>query len=174
MWLVDAFNLGDADLVSILASASPIQSCQDEVIGITGGCDPGGGNQALAAEASPSTGPVSEREVNAQSSSALPEGFFSTFQNLADRSANGRVFETSRRVGNGGQPPMLMRPGIGDDDLVGIGVDHKVRVVRYHYDLPLCLGRDEERNQLVKDRLGIKILFRLIDDERTIIGIVER
>src|SRR5688572_22272142 len=94
---------------------------------------------------------ASGAEVKAQSPSALAEGVFSTFQYLADRRANGGIFETSGRVGDGRQAPILMRAGVGDDDLVGVGVDHKIRIVRHHDDLSLCLGRDEERNQLFKD-----------------------
>ena len=67
-----------------------------------------------------------------------------------------------------------MRTRRCDDDLVRIGVDDEVGVVRDHDHLALRLGRDKQRHQLVEHRLGIEIFFRLIDDQRAIVGIVER
>ncbi len=45
--------------------------------------------------------------------------------------------------------------------------------MRDHDHLALRLGRDKQRHQLVEHGLGIEIFFRLIDDQRAIVGIVE-
>ena len=67
-----------------------------------------------------------------------------------------------------------MRACLSDDDLIGVGVDDEIGVVRHHDDLALGLRRDEERHQFVEHGLRIEIFLGLIDDQRAIVGIVER
>jgi len=45
--------------------------------------------------------------------------------------------------------------------------------VSHHDDLTLRLGRDEQRHQLVEHRFRIEIFLGMIDDQRSIVGIVE-
>jgi Transposase IS66 family/RNase_H superfamily len=67
-----------------------------------------------------------------------------------------------------------VRAARGDDDLVGIGVDDQVRVMRNDDDLPAQLGMAEARDQLVENRFGIEILFGLVDDQRPVVIAVDR
>src|SRR6185437_2867073 len=55
--------------------------------------------------------------------------------------------------------------------LVDVGIDHEVRVVRNDDDLTTFARFPEEGEQFRKDRLRIKVFFRLIDDQRP--GILE-
>ena len=67
-----------------------------------------------------------------------------------------------------------MRTCFSDNNLIRVGVDHEVRIVGDHDHLALCLRRNEKCDQLVEYGFWIKILFRLVDDQRPVIGIVER
>ena len=44
----------------------------------------------------------------------------------------------------------------------------------YHNDLTLPFGFYEQGYKLVIDGFGIQILFRLVDDQRSVVGIVQR
>ncbi len=66
-----------------------------------------------------------------------------------------------------------MRADFCNDDLIRVRIDHEVRIVGDHYDLPFGLRGYEQRDKFVEDGLGIEVFLGLIDDERTIIGIVQ-
>ena len=67
-----------------------------------------------------------------------------------------------------------MGTGRGNNDLVCVGVDHEVGIVRDHDHLALRLSLDEKSDKFVIDRFRIQVFFRLIDDERALVSIVER
>jgi len=67
-----------------------------------------------------------------------------------------------------------MRPGFGDDDLIGIGVNHEVCIVRDHDHLTVRLGLDEEVDQFVEDRLRVEIFLRLVNHQRSVVAVVQR
>lgn len=66
-----------------------------------------------------------------------------------------------------------MRTDLRDNDLIRVRIDDEVRIMGDHDDLSLGLRGDEQRNKLFKDGLGVEILLGLIDDERTIIGVIQ-
>ena len=61
-----------------------------------------------------------------------------------------------------------------DDDLICVGIDHQVRIVRHHDHLAVRLSFNEQPYQLFENGFGIEILLRLIDDQRPTVTIVER
>lgn len=65
------------------------------------------------------------------------------------------------------------RSGVGNDDLIRIGVDHEIRVVRDHDHLTMDLRLDEEVDQLVDNRLGIEVLLELVDHQRPVIAVIQ-
>ena len=67
-------------------------------------------------------------------------------------------------VCDGRQSTQSMRTCFGNDDLISVGVDHKVSVVGDHDHLTALLGFDEERHQFIIHRLWIKVLFGLVDE----------
>ena len=83
--------------------------------------------------------------------------------------ANIRVLQAAAVVSDFGQLAGAVRAARGDDDLVCIGVDDQVRVMRNDDDLPAQLGMAEESDQLVENRFGIEILFGLVDDQRPVV-----
>lgn len=66
-----------------------------------------------------------------------------------------------------------MWPSLGNDDLICIGIDHQVCIVRHHDHLPVGLGLDEQVHELVEDRLGVEILFGLIYHQWSVIVVVQ-
>lgn len=112
-------------------------------------------------------------QPNPQSTCAFAEGLFATLQNVANRLANSRVLKAARCVFEWGQPTSRMRTSVGDNDLVRIGVDDEIGIVRDHDYLAFCLGRDKQGDQLFEHRFGIQVLLWLIDDEWPIVGIVQ-
>lgn len=62
-----------------------------------------------------------------------------------------------------------MRAGFRHNDLIRVGVDDEIGVVRHHDHLARRLRGDEERDQLVKDRLRIEVFLGLVDNQRPII-----
>lgn len=66
-----------------------------------------------------------------------------------------------------------MRTRFSHDDLVGVGVDDEVGIMRNYDDLASGFGRDEKRHQLIEHGLRIEILFGLVYDQRAIVGIIE-
>ncbi len=62
-----------------------------------------------------------------------------------------------------------MRSGLSDDDLIGVGVDDEIGVVRDHDDLPPKPSLGEERHEFVEDGLRVEIFLGLIDNERAIV-----
>ena len=65
-------------------------------------------------------------------------------------------------------------PDMGNDDLVGVSVDDEVGVVGDHDYLSLTFGRLEQRDEFVVDRLRVEVLLRLVDDQRSVISVIER
>ena len=65
---------------------------------------------------------------NSQTPCALTECVFAAFQNFAHRLPDIWAFETAGQVGDWRQISRDMRACIGNDDLIGIGVDDKVGV----------------------------------------------
>ena len=63
---------------------------------------------------------------------------------------------------------------MSDDDLIGVGVDDEVRIVRNHDHLAMRLGLDEETNKFLKDRFRVKVFFRLINDQRSVVAVIQR
>lgn len=112
-------------------------------------------------------------QPNPQSTCAFAEGLFAALQNVANRLANSSVLKTARSVFEWGQPTSRMRTGVGDNDLVRIGVDDEVGIVRDHDYLAFGLGRDKQGDQLLEHRFGIQVLLWLIDDEWPIVSIVQ-
>ena len=88
--------------------------------------------------------------------------------------ANVRLMETARSVRNWWQPNCRMRASVGDDNLISVRVNHKVRIVGNHDDLAFPLGRLEQWDELVVNGFRIEILFRLVDDQWSVICVVER
>ena len=70
--------------------------------------------------------------------------FFTTFKNMAHRFADIPVFKAASLVGNRRQAADLMRANLCDNDLIRVGIYHKVRVVGDHDDLAFGFGRDEQ------------------------------
>ena len=59
----------------------------------------------------------------------------------------------------GGSPPVGCEPALGDDDLICVRVDHQIGVVSDDDYLALGFGRDEQRNEFIKNRLRIQVFF---------------
>ena len=57
-----------------------------------------------------------------------------------------------------------MAPGEGDDDLIGVAIDHQVRVVSDDDDLTPLASGSKSPDKLYEDRARIQVLFGLIDD----------
>ena len=108
-----------------------------------------------------------------QTPGTLSECVFAAFKDVADGFAHLRILKSASLIGNAWQSAVSMRPGISDDDLVGVGIDDEVGIVGHHDYLAFFLGDDKERDELVENGLRIQVLFRLIDDERPVIGVVE-
>ena len=66
-----------------------------------------------------------------------------------------------------------MRANLCDNDLISIGVDHKVRIVGDHDDLPFGFGRDEQRDEFIEDGLRIEIFLWLVDDKWPVVCVVQ-
>ena len=62
-----------------------------------------------------------------------------------------------------------MRAGFRHEDLIRVGVEDEIGVVRHHDHLAFRLRGDEECDQLVEDRLRIEVFLRLVDDQRPIV-----
>src|SRR6267378_2666755 len=106
--------------------------------------------------------------------SALTKCLFASFQNTAHFFTNVRFFQATSHVGNGRQTSRRVRPGASDNDLIGICVDHQIRIMRHDDHLSLPLGLNEKRDQFIKNRFWIEVLLRLVNDERPIVGVVKR
>lgn len=113
-------------------------------------------------------------EADAKPPCSFAEGVLAAFQDLADAFSNGRVLQAARHVADLRQAARLTWPGFRNDDLICVRVDDEVGIVRDHDHLALGLGSNEQPDELVKDGLGIKVLFGLVDDQRAIVFRVER
>lgn len=67
-----------------------------------------------------------------------------------------------------------MRACLGDDDLIRVGVDYEICIVSNHDHLALSLSLSEQRDQFVEDRLWVQVFLWLVNDQGTIIGVIER
>ena len=76
------------------------------------------------------------------------------FKDLADVLSDDWVLKATADIGHLRQPSRPVCAGVGDDDLVGIGVHDEVRVVGHDDDLAPVSGLDESADKLVEDRLG--------------------
>ena len=112
-------------------------------------------------------------QAHAQPARALLERLFSTFEDVAYGLADRRDFEPTGRVSDVRELPALVRTTFGDNNLISVGVNHQVGVMRDHDHLALALRSNEEADQLIKNGLGIKIFLGLIDNQRPVIGIIE-
>jgi len=112
-------------------------------------------------------------QSQAKPSGTLPKRFTPTFQDITYQIANLGYFETAGDVGNRRQLAGRVRPCLRNDDLIRIGIDDKIRVVRHQDDLTLGFRSTEERDQLIVDGLRVQVLFWLINDQRTIIRFIE-
>ncbi|MCW0197147.1 MAG: hypothetical protein OJI97_03275 [Sphingopyxis sp.] len=101
---------------------------------------------------------------------ALAKRMFPALENVADHLADRRVLEAAARIGDLGQAIPRMRTGRCNDDLIGIGVDHEIGVMRDDDDLALGLGLEEQADEFIIDGLGIEIFLGLIDDQRPLRG----
>jgi hypothetical protein len=109
-----------------------------------------------------------------QAARPLLERTLTTFKDIADRLANMRTLKATREIGDRRQLARWMRPYLRNDDLIGVRVNNQIGVVRDHNYLTFVLGFPEQAHELIEDRLGVQVFFRLVDDKGPIIGIVER
>ena len=93
--------------------------------------------------------------------------------NYSSANGQGGHFETAGGVGDRGQLAGRVRTCLRDDDLIRVGIDDKIRVVRHQDDLALGFCSTEEWDQLLVDGLRVQALFWLINDQRAIIRFIE-
>lgn len=111
-------------------------------------------------------------QPHAQPTRSLLECGFASLEDVANCLPNLCVLEAAGSIRNWWQSAVWMRPSFGNDDLIRIGVDHEIRIVRDYDHLAVLLGLDEKVHQLVEDRLGIEILLWLVDHERPVVAVV--
>jgi hypothetical protein len=113
------------------------------------------------------------RQRHTQAARPLPKGFFPSFKDITHRFADVGSFQPTRSVGDFWQLARFYDLRLRNNYLIGIGVHDEISVVCDHDDLALGLGFQEQAHQLVENRFGVQVLFRLIDDQRPVIGVVE-
>jgi hypothetical protein len=112
-------------------------------------------------------------EFDMKPTGAVSKRCFSAFEDLTDALANIGLVQPARSIGDPWQAPARHFGHVGNNDLVGIRVDDQIGVMSHHDYLSLPLCSAEEGDQLVIDRFGAQILFRLVDDQTFVVGIVQ-
>jgi hypothetical protein len=97
---------------------------------------------------------------------------FAAFENVADGSADLRIFEPAGPICDRRQLSVRMWSGLRDDDLVCVGINNEISVVGDPDHLPVRLRLDKEVDEFIEHGLGIEIFFRLIDDERPVVAVI--
>lgn len=100
---------------------------------------------------------------------AFKECSFATFKDLAHTSANLGVLERAGFVVDLGQTSARPAGRTGHDDLIGIGVHNKVRVVCHDDDLAAFARVAEVRHELLEDGIRVEVFLRLVHDEGTLV-----
>ena len=80
--------------------------------------------------------------------------------------------KTSKRVVDG-REAIAPQGALRDDDLLGVGVDDEIRIVRDDDDLPTLFGFPEVFSQDLVGGLIIEILVWLVDDEGSVVESVD-
>jgi hypothetical protein len=105
--------------------------------------------------------------------SPLPKRLFSAFEQTAHMGPDQGIFETTSQVldlrKSGRRPPFRF-----GNDQIRICVNDQIRVVRDHNDLPSLRGVAKKRHQIRVDRTWVEILLGLVDDQRTLVPLVQR
>ena len=112
--------------------------------------------------------PAIDIEADTKPPGALAEGGFAALKDVADGLTDAR-FPPACHVADWRQAARRVRASFRHDDLVRVGVDDQVGVVRDHDHLTFRFRRDEERDQFVEDGFRIEVLLGLVDDQRSIV-----
>src|SRR5579871_4485199 len=112
-------------------------------------------------------------EPHPQSARALLKCFLSTLKHVAHGFANRGRFQATAFVRDRRQFAGPSGARTSDYYLISVCINDEIRVVSNDDYLPPQACLRKQTHELVENRLRIKILFRLINDERAIIGIVE-
>jgi hypothetical protein len=86
-----------------------------------------------------------------------------TLQQSANRSTYLWVFKGAALIRNHRQSTFSLPSRRGDDNLIGVCVDHEIGIMRHDYYLSPFPGISEMRDQLVEDGFRIEILLGLVD-----------
>ena len=107
-----------------------------------------------------------------------PRTFFErtlpTLKNVTDGLSNPDVVYTTRAICELWEDTISLWIRVRNDDLIRVCVNDQIRVVRHHDDLPSCSSRHKRRDEFIEHRLRIQILLRLVDNQRSVIVIIER
>ena len=63
---------------------------------------------------------------------------------------------------------------VGNNDLIGVSIDYEICIVSYHKHLPFAFGLRKQADEFVLHGLRIEVFLRLVNDEWSVIRVVER